>query len=84
MKTGPAPFSGWMGTKKSFRGQAIVPTIETLHVELLSRFDTVHPPELCRQDDLALGGDGRLHAGKIPSYLSWCQALHPGNHGKYQ
>ena len=48
--------------------------IDTLDVKLLPRFDTVHPPELRRQNDLALGGDGGLHAGKIPSYLPQCQA----------
>jgi hypothetical protein len=26
-------------------------------------------PELCRQNDLALGGDRGLHMGKISSYL---------------
>jgi hypothetical protein len=52
--------------------------IDTLDVELLPRFDTVHPPELRRQDDLALGGDDSLHGGKIPSYLRRRQALHPG------
>ena len=59
-----------MGTKKSFCGQpvdgtivlrsrtpdeAIVPTIETLNVELLPRFHKVHPPRLRRQNHLALG-----------------------------
>jgi hypothetical protein len=31
-------------------------------------------PELRRQNDLALGGDGSLHKGKISSYQWLCQA----------
>ena len=64
--------------------EAIVPSIDTLDVELLPRLDTVHLPELRRQNDLALGGDGGLHVGKIPSYLPECQALRAGNHDKHQ
>jgi len=57
-----------------WRPEAIVPTINTLDVELLPRFDAVHLPKLRRQNDLALGGDGGLHAGKIPSYRRQYQA----------
>lgn len=56
--------------------EAIFPAIDTLDVELLPRFDTVHLTELRRQNDLALGGDGSLHASKIPSYLTQCQTPH--------
>jgi hypothetical protein len=45
------------------RARAIVPLIETLHIECLPRFNVVHMPEFCRQDDLAFGGDGGLHLG---------------------
>jgi len=36
-----------------------------LDAELLPRLDAVHPPELCRQNDLALGGM------QCPQYCSW-------------
>src|SRR5947209_7527553 len=55
--------------------EAIVSTIETLDVELLPRLDTVHLPELCRQNDPAPGGHGGFHGGKISSYRRYCQAI---------
>lgn len=35
--------------------------INALDIELLPRLDSVHLPEFCRQDNLALGRDGSLH-----------------------
>jgi len=35
--------------------EAVLPAIEALHVEFLSRFDAVDPPELSRQNNLSLG-----------------------------
>src|ERR1039457_2080929 len=75
LRTGEQPVDGTLVLRSRTPDEAIVPTIETLDVELLPRFDTVHPPELCRQNDLALGGDDCLHGGKISSYLRRCRAL---------
>lgn len=33
-----------------------------LDIELVPRLDPIHLPKLCRQDNLALGRDGSLHA----------------------
>jgi hypothetical protein len=35
--------------------QAIVPTVETLDIELLAWLDTIRMPKLSRQNNLALG-----------------------------
>jgi hypothetical protein len=40
-----------------------------------ARFDAVHLPKFRRQNDLALGGDGSLHVGKMSSYLGQCLHL---------
>ena len=48
--------------------EPILPAIYPLHVKLLSRFDTIDPPKLCRQNNLPLGRNGSPHIGKIPSY----------------
>ena len=69
MRTGEQPVDGALVRRSRTPDEAIVPTVQTLDVELLPRFNTVHLPERCRQNDLALGGDGGLHIGKIPSYL---------------
>ena len=55
--------------------EAVLPTIETLDIELLPWCDTVHFAELRREDDSALGGHGGLHGGNISSYLCKWQAL---------
>ena len=68
MRTGEQPVDGALVLPGGTPDEAIVPTIETLDVELLPRLNTVHLPEFCRQNDLALGGDGGLHAGKTSSY----------------
>ena len=53
--------------------EAIVSAIETLYVELLPRFDTIHLPEFRRQNDLAFGRDASLHERKILPYIHCCQ-----------
>ncbi len=63
LRTSEQPVDGALVLPSCTPDEAIVATIETLDVELLSRFDTVHLPELCRENDLALRGDGGLHIG---------------------
>src|SRR5689334_14796025 len=67
LRTGEQPVDGALVPRSRTPDEAIVPTIDTLDIELLPRFDAVHLPKLGRQNDLALGGDGGLHAGKISS-----------------
>ena len=83
-RTGEEPFNGALVRRSRTPDEPIIPMIDTLDVELLPRFDTVHPPELGRQNDLALGRDGGLRAGKIPSYLPRCQALRPGGRDQHR
>ena len=74
VRTADQPVDGALVRRSATPDEAIVPAVEALDVELLPRFDTVHPPELCRQNDLALGGDSGLQGGKISSYLGACHA----------
>ena len=53
-RTGKQPVDSAFVMRSRTPDEAIVPTTEPLDVELLSRFDTVHPPKLCRKNDLAL------------------------------
>ena len=49
--------------------EQVFTAIETFDLEFLSRLDVVLSTNLGWYNYLALGGDGRSHEGKIPSYL---------------
>jgi len=72
VRTGEQPVEGALVPRSNAPNEAIVSTIKTLDFEFLPRLDPVHLPEFCRQNDLALGRDGGLHASKISSYLCGC------------
>jgi len=59
--TGEPPVDGALVPRSNAPSQAIVATIKALDVELLPRLNPVYLPELCRQNNLALGRDGSLH-----------------------
>lgn len=65
LRTGEQPVDGAFVLRNRTPDEAIVPMIEALDVKHLPRFDTVHLPELCRQNDLAVApsseGEG-VHA----------------------
>ena len=48
--------------------ESVLPRLDAFDVELLARLDAVLAPNLGRQHDLPLRGDGGLHRGKILSY----------------
>jgi hypothetical protein len=52
--------------------EAVLTATKTLYVEFLSWFDAVQTADLCRQNNLALGGNGGLHISTISSY-TWPQ-----------
>ncbi len=62
------PIDGTLVLPTCAPDEAVVPAIETLDVELLSRFDGVHLLQVRRQNDLTPGGYGCLHRSKISSY----------------
>ena len=66
LRTGQQPIDGAFVLRSRSPQKAIVPPIEPLDIEHLSRFHPVHLTDFCRQNDLALGGDGSLHGSKIP------------------
>jgi len=50
--------------------QTILAAVDALDRELLAWLDVVLRAKLSGQHDLALGRDGGLHLGKIPSYAT--------------
>ncbi len=69
LRTGYQPIDGAFVLRSRSPDKAIVPPVEPLDIEHLSRFHPVHLTEFCRQNDLALGGYGSLHKSKISTYL---------------
>ena len=61
VRTAEQPVDGALAPRSSAPNEAIVSTSKALDVELLPRLNPVHLPELCGQNNLALGRDGRLH-----------------------
>ena len=82
-RTGEQPVDGALVLPSRTPDEAIIPTIETLDRELLTRLNTVHLPELRRQNEQPLGGAGGLHEGEILSYLRNVRSCPKSDLGHY-